>query len=118
MISITLEASEYLKEFLNKNDQEDQKLICKSDVKLTVEKTGCSGNKYSIRPISIKEICNGEFLCFDSNKIVVWYERGDQYLINGCQISLEEDMISKRILVTNPLIKMEMCGCGESFYTL
>lgn len=113
MITISDDAVEFIISFLE--EESKKRIVCRHDIRLSVEKSGCNGNRYSIAPINVHEINNDCLKLEESNKIVVWYDVKDEYLIRGCHITLQEDLISKKILITNPSLKIEMCGCGESF---
>lgn len=113
MITITKEASDYLKEFLRK---QESKMFCRFDIKLVIEKTGCSGNKYSLKPITATEICECKFLTSDCNGIHIWIRPEEKDLLEDCHIELEDDLVGNRIKITNSSIpNLQMCGCGESF---
>jgi iron-sulfur cluster assembly accessory protein len=113
MITITKEASDHLKEFLCK--QEDKEL-CRFDVKLVVEKTGCSGNKYKLTPITVREVCECTYLASDCHGIHIWIRPEEKQLVKDCLVALEKDLFGNKIKITNDSIpNISVCGCGESF---
>jgi iron-sulfur cluster assembly accessory protein len=113
MITITKEASDCLKEFLRKQESET---FCRFDVKLAVEKTGCSGNKFVLKPITIREVCECSYLASDCHGIHIWIDPEDKPLVKDCLIDLEKDLLGNKIKITNDSIpNLKVCGCGESF---
>jgi Fe-S cluster assembly iron-binding protein IscA len=53
--------------------------------------------------------------CFIVDSLTIWYDRIDEGLIHGCDINILVNNLLPTINITNPKLKIEMCGCGESF---
>jgi len=117
MITITDDASKYIKDYLLKVSNENKfNHVCHFDIKVIVKKMGCNGQKYSLNYITVGEICEGELASLASNGIHVWFLPEQKHLIENCMIDLEGDSMNHRIKITNESLPIIECGCGESFY--
>jgi len=116
-MKITNEAADYIKSYLDKESNERKtRYYCKFDMKLIVEKSGCNGHKYSLYPVTVGELCEGELLTLQSNGIHVWFFADDKPLVVDCEIELEKDLFGSCIKITNKTISVTSCGCGKSFH--
>ncbi|MBY3155521.1 iron-sulfur cluster assembly accessory protein [Rhizobium laguerreae] len=104
ILNITAAAAERIRELAVANDGKP--------LRLSVVKSGCSGNKYDMKfvdqadPADEKVSDNGTDILVDPHSLL---------MVFGMTIDWKEDRFGRQFTFDNPL-EAGRCGCGESFH--
>lgn len=80
-------------------------------VRLTVERSGCSGLSYRIDPADA--IRDGDAV-FESNGVRIAVDAASLPYVQGTTLDLAHEGLARRLRIDNPNAS-ESCGCGKSF---
>ena len=83
-------------------------------IKIGIEKTGCSGNKYMINNATKDDIESNNFDIVKIDNLSVLVDKKATIYVIGTIIDYHNDDISSGFSLNNPKSK-ETCGCGKSF---
>ncbi|MBY3433813.1 iron-sulfur cluster assembly accessory protein [Rhizobium laguerreae] len=104
ILNITAAAAERIRELAVAN--------AGKPLRLSVVKSGCSGNKYDMKfvdqadPADEKVSDNGTDILVDPHSLL---------MVFGMTIDWKEDRFGRQFTFDNPL-EVGRCGCGESFH--
>lgn len=80
-------------------------------LRLTVKKTGCSGNSYAMEHVMSEEAADDKI---ESGGAVLYIPKTLSWMLFGLEIGFEEGQTGSGFTFTNPN-ETGRCGCGESF---
>lgn len=106
-VSMTESALEHFRSQLQASD--------KNDIRLYIEKSGCSGYMYRI---SLVESAEQHDLSVEiSDDLTLNIDQAALPIVMGTEIDYKKDGLNSLIKFNNPNVVAE-CGCGESFIVL
>ena len=105
MITITENAANYIKNFLEKRGKG-------LGVRLGVKTSGCSGMAYTLE--FVDEIQPDDQV-FEQDGVKVFIDPKSMVYLDGTQVDFAKEGLQEGFKFENPNAK-ESCGCGESFH--
>ena len=105
MITITENAANYIKNFLEKRGKG-------LGVRLGVKTSGCSGMAYNLEFV---DEADPEDLVFEQNCAKVYIDPKSLVYLDGTQMDYTKEGLQEGFKFENPNVK-DSCGCGESFH--
>ena len=105
MITITENAANYIKNFLEKRGKG-------LGVRLGVKTSGCSGMAYNLEFV---DEADPEDLVFEQNGAKVYIDPISLVYLDGTQMDYTKEGLQEGFKFENPNVK-DSCGCGESFH--
>ena len=105
MITITENAANYIKNFLEKRGKG-------LGVRLGVKTSGCSGMAYNLEFV---DEADPEDLVFEQNGAKVYIDSKSLVYLDGTQMDYTKEGLQEGFKFENPNVK-DSCGCGESFH--
>ena len=105
MITITENAANYIKNFLEKRGKG-------IGVRLGVKTSGCSGMAYNLEFV---DEADPEDLVFEQNCAKVYIDPKSLVYLDGTQMDYTKEGLQEGFKFENPNVK-DSCGCGESFH--
>ena len=105
MITITENAANYIKNFLEKRGKG-------LGVRLGVKTSGCSGLAYTVE---FADTVDPDDLVFEEHGVKVFVDPKSHVYLDGTELDYAKEGLQEGFKFQNPNVK-ESCGCGESFH--
>lgn len=105
MITITENAANYIKNFLEKRGKG-------IGVRLGVKTSGCSGMAYNLEFV---DEADPEDLVFEQSGAKIYIDPKSLVYLDGTQMDYTKEGLQEGFKFENPNVK-DSCGCGESFH--
>ena len=105
MITITENAANYIKNFLEKRGKG-------IGVRLGVKTSGCSGLAYTVE---FADTVDPDDLVFEEHGVKVFVDPKSHVYLDGTELDYAKEGLQEGFKFQNPNVK-ESCGCGESFH--
>lgn len=80
-------------------------------IRLSINKTGCSGYQYIIE---LAQVASTNDMVFTTNQVNVYVDKQSLPIVQGSQIDYTTDKLTSGLVINNPNEKQQ-CGCGLSF---